>query len=174
MSVLDFGCSPATCQLQEVCKSRPAGRCQLQRLVFLDASTTDEGQPEGEDWSDQDLAVLSLLLHECWLKGKKCEASKKSSPLKVSQMERIMKAAWRQCGVKLHDGQYVKRIKGRYTFDGNELLKVVCARMYVCMHSLLSPSHTHSLSLYTHTRMRTYAGCCEFPLQPKGAAAVQV
>ena len=136
-----FGTSPAICQLQSISRDRPVPVCQLQSSSYV--------IPDMKDWSDQDLAVLGLLFSECWTKATGCEASTQRAHLKSSAMARILKVAWKQCGVKLHEGQYVQRKKG-YVFDGNALLKVLTHSYIIQIHTdhkharAHTPHHHHS------------------------------
>ena len=76
------------------------------------------------NWSNQDVAVLRLLF--CvWNRAAKCEATSQASSFKASFLKKIMKAEWKPSGVRLHEGQHIRQVSGRYEFDGASLLTVV-------------------------------------------------
>ena len=103
------------CQLQTVLQ--PVPPCQLQ-------SVTRRLELHVEKWSTQDVAVLRLLF--CvWDRAAACEATAQPLALKTSFLKKILKAEWEPSGVRLHAGQHVRLVSGRYEFDCKSLLEVV-------------------------------------------------
>ena len=96
-------------------------RCQLQSLTTpVPPSIADP------DWSDQDLAVLSLLFGPLWRKAKECEVSSRPQQFKSAGMRKLMKNIWQKtCALKLKDGKFTTRKGIKIEFDGGTLLKLV-------------------------------------------------
>ena len=121
-----------TCQLQSI-PANPINTCQLQNIVTVDSCDVwDDVSAKdavcdnnlGTDWTNQDVAVLSLIFYH-WQEAKDIEATKQPLNLKSSALVKMLQSKWNVCRVQLKSGQHMRKVRNRYDFDGRSLLELV-------------------------------------------------
>ena len=75
-------------------------------------------------WSPQQIAITGVIF-SVWKQATELETTAQPLQLKTASIVRLLNKEWKQCGLTLQPGVYVRRLQTRYDFDGDDILQFV-------------------------------------------------